>query len=156
MLNTDVKQEITLCYCDPLYDISMRGWELMHYGFECQCNACTDLDNPHSFGAASRERRWKMRELDMKLRMAVMKETEKLGIRLELVGLLKEEGLCNVLMASTYLDIARGCEQGGDVIMAVKAAKKALEIFTICCGADHELSENAAKSVRAFEKQLPR
>jgi hypothetical protein len=40
--------------------------------------------------------------------------------------------------------------------MAVKAARKALQTNTICLGAENERAEDAAKTVRAFEKQLPK
>lgn len=62
-------EEITLTYCDPLYDVAMRKWELQHYGFKCDCKACIELDengamDPTCFAAASAERRYRLRELD--------------------------------------------------------------------------------------------
>jgi hypothetical protein len=155
LLATNPPQEITLCYCDPFYDVSMRKWELMHYGFECQCRACVDFGTADTFAHDSRERRWKLREWDKELQMTT-NDAERLEIRLYMVGTQKEEGLCNPAMASAYLEIARICERGGDVMMAVKAAKKALEIYTLCLGTESENADNAAKSVRAFEKQLPK
>lgn len=148
----DAAQEITLCYCDPYFDISMRRWELKHYGFQCRCKACINPDDPKSFAFASRERRWKLRELDIELRVAA-KDTDRLRIRIETVATMREEGLCCPMMAHMYLEIARGFERGGDVEKAVKAATKALETYTICLGIANEKTQDAAKSVRAFEKQ---
>jgi hypothetical protein len=40
--------------------------------------------------------------------------------------------------------------------MAVKAARKALQTNTICLGTENERAEDAANTLRAFEKQLPK
>lgn len=149
-----MRQEITLCYCDPFYDISMRKWELMHYGFECQCKACKNPDDPTSFAHTSRERRWKLRSLDSQIRLA-RDDAEKLEVRLEMVGAMKEEGLCAPMMAFLYMEIAQICAGGGDFVMAAKAARKALETYSTCVGGENERSREAAKSVRAFERQIP-
>ena len=150
----NTRQEITLCYCDPFYDISMRKWELMHYGFECQCKACKNPDDPESFAHASRERRWKMRNLDAALRIAVS-ASEQLQVRLDLVGTMKAEGMCTPYMDFLYLEIARICAQGEDYVTAAKAAKKAQETYSICVGAENHRALKAGKSVRAFERQIP-
>jgi tetratricopeptide (TPR) repeat protein len=133
----------------------MRRWELQHYGFECKCRACVDIDTPGSFGAASRERRWKMRELNQQLRV-VANDQERLQVRLEQIAAMAEEGFCLPAMGDMYLEVARICERNGDLLMAVKAARKALENYTTCYGAENERTTDAAKSVRAFEKQLPK
>jgi hypothetical protein len=151
-----VAQEITLCYVDELHDASLRGWHFMHYGFECQCKACKDRNDTKSFAHASHERRWKMRELDLKLRMVSLSEDERFKARLHMVAAMKSEGLCSPQMADHYLQIARASASKDDMEFAVKAAKKALEMFTVCCGAEHEFSVRTVKTVRAFEKQLRR
>lgn len=131
----------------------MRTWELKHYGFKCVCKACLNPDDPTSFAHASRERRWKLRELEVSLGMAT-NDDERLRIRLEMVAAMKAEGLCCPIMAHMYLEVARICERKGDLDMAVKAARKALETSITCMGAESEKSVDMAKSVRAFERQL--
>jgi hypothetical protein len=133
----------------------MRKWELMHYDFECRCRACVDFDKAKTFAHGSHERRWKLREWNKGLYMCT-KDAERLEIRLNMVGTMSEEGMCIPAMAYSYIEIAEICERGGDIVMAVKAAKKALETYTICFGIDSKWVEDAAKSVWTFEKQLPK
>lgn len=85
-----VGKEITLSYVDPLYDGSARMWELWHYGFECDCPACGDTRIEGSFAARSRDRRWRLREIDERY---YFDEKDKLRAKLEAVGLMREEGL---------------------------------------------------------------
>lgn len=85
-------EEITLSYVDPLYDVSARMWELWHYGFECDCPACGDTRVQGSFAARSRERRWRLREID---EMYYLDNKDKLRAKLEAVGLMKEGGIIN-------------------------------------------------------------
>ncbi|KIW03496.1 uncharacterized protein PV09_05263 [Verruconis gallopava] len=146
-------EEITVCYCDPFYDVSMRRWELMHYGFECRCRACHDFDKAGTFANESRERRWKLRELGLALPLC-QSEAERLRVRLQMVAATKAEGLQNPAVANMYLEIAQICDHTGDGEMAVKAARKALDMFTVCLGADSEDAQDAAKRVRVLEKQL--
>lgn len=133
----------------------MRTWELKHYGFKCICKACLNPDDPKSFAHASRERRWKLRELELSLGMTT-NDDERLRIRLDMAGTMKAEGLCCPIMAHMYLEIARICERKNDLVTAVKAARKALETSVICMGVASEKSVDIAKSVRAFERQLPK
>jgi hypothetical protein len=72
-----------------------------------------------------------------------------------MVGVMKEEGLCTPMMAWLYLEIARICAGSEDFVTAAKAARKALETYTTCVGGENERSIGAAKSVRAFKRQIP-
>lgn len=84
------RQEITVSYCDPYLDVSMRMFELWHYGFECDCPACGDTRIVGSFAAKSRDRRWRLREIDDWI---FLDDKEKLKAKVEAVAVIKEEGL---------------------------------------------------------------
>jgi hypothetical protein len=132
----------------------MRRWDLQHYGFACTCPACTSPDTPGTFGNASRDRRWKLRELDSQLRL-VSNDKEGLQVRLEMVAVMLEEGFVLPVMGQLYLEIARICARNGDVGMAVRAARRGEGVYRVCLGCENEKTVDARKSVRAFEKQLP-
>jgi len=114
----DVKEgeEITLSYCDPYYDPALRGWELQHYGFVCDCAACGDSGVEESFAAGSLQRRARLREIeeDVLSREGGLVSEEENGdgdgvaerkVRpeglLETVRLCREEGLVNPGLAET-------------------------------------------------------
>jgi hypothetical protein len=62
-------EEITLSYCDMIHDKSLRSYELKHYGFVCDCPACSDdEENETSFGYQSAERRFRLQELERETR----------------------------------------------------------------------------------------
>ena len=44
---------------------TLRSWELKHYGFICDCRACTEnADDETTFAHESMERRYKIQELE--------------------------------------------------------------------------------------------
>ena len=109
-------EEVTLTYCDPLYDTAMRRWELQHYGFRCDCKACVEPDesgamDPSGFAAASAERRYRLRELDELLggsrfgftpgTHAAIEEEKRLRHLLETAGLMVDEGLVTPSLGQT-------------------------------------------------------
>jgi hypothetical protein len=62
-------EEITLSYCDMIHDKASRSWELKHYGFVCDCRACTeDEDDETTFAHKSAERRFRLQELERETR----------------------------------------------------------------------------------------
>ena len=63
-------EEITLSYCDATQNRAARLYQLKHYGFECDCPACADDDDPESFAAQSAARRYRLSELQRELGMA--------------------------------------------------------------------------------------
>jgi hypothetical protein len=65
-----------------------------HYGFECECKACANAENPNSFAAKSRDRRWRLRELDDKLFYREDDIAIEFNDKIELAVLMGEEGLC--------------------------------------------------------------
>ena len=99
-----MQKEITLSYCDPTYDYSMRLWELNHYGFECNCPACIDVDVPGSFADQSKERRWRLRELDDGLVGGSLPGggvDANLKVQIEMVALMREEGMVSPNLAGS-------------------------------------------------------
>lgn len=67
----DIKEgeEITISYCDMMHDTPLRAWELKHYGFVCDCPACSGDENDEgSFAYKSAERRYKLQELERETR----------------------------------------------------------------------------------------
>lgn len=101
-------EEITVAYCDPLYDEAIRRRELQHYGFNCDCAAChhpVDKNggtDPTCFAAASKERKYRLREIDQFLGrglywysegMAVLDEAQQVRLLIEEMNLLNAEGL---------------------------------------------------------------
>ncbi|TID12995.1 SET domain-containing protein [Venturia nashicola] len=148
-------EEITLSYLDPFYEPSQRKWELQHYGFVCGCVACVDLDEEESFGSKSRERRFRLAELVERGAYPGTFE-ELLKGKVEIAVVMREEGLTGACLGDDYLSIARLVANNNppDFRFAHTAATQALDVYTACLGADSEKAMEAAKSVRAFNKQM--
>jgi hypothetical protein len=95
MRDIEKDEEITISYCDIAHDKASRQWELKHYGFCCDCPACSgDESDAQSFAAKSASNRFRLMELGEELKD--IEHTEggvKLVERLlENIKLLKEEG----------------------------------------------------------------
>jgi hypothetical protein len=98
----DIKkdEEITLSYCEISHDKATRARELKHYGFVCNCQACSsDEGDPESFAANSAARRFRMMELEEAFQFTrgpnLGKGLDQAGFveqLLEYIKLLKEEG----------------------------------------------------------------
>lgn len=101
-------EEITLSYCDMTHEKAARAWELKHYGFVCDCPACTeDIDLPETFANKSADQRFRIAELDRATkfrrgpRLEVgAKQPEFVGQLLELAKLYNELGLYSVELAN--------------------------------------------------------
>lgn len=62
-------EEITFSYCDMSHDKATRAWELKHYGFKCNCRACTeDERDVNGFAYKSRLRRFRIMDLESETR----------------------------------------------------------------------------------------
>ncbi|KAI4646948.1 hypothetical protein J4E93_005172 [Alternaria ventricosa] len=93
-------EEITLSYCDMIHDKSLRAYELKHYGFTCDCPACSDDEEDETtFGHQSAERRFRLQELERETRFFRGANLEKGAQRedfvkklLQLAALHKAEG----------------------------------------------------------------
>ncbi|KAH7134925.1 hypothetical protein B0J11DRAFT_426442 [Dendryphion nanum] len=135
---TDIAKDdqITLAYIDIVHDKATRLWELKHYGFVCDCAACSgDDSDPKSFAAQSAERRFRLDELNEGLKRLRGPYLE-IGARdegfikkmLEFAKLLREEGHYTARLADTYLDIALVAERNGDYGTAKICALNALRV----------------------------
>ncbi|KAI4616993.1 uncharacterized protein J4E87_008505 [Alternaria ethzedia] len=137
-------EEITLSYCDMIHDKSLRVYELKHYGFTCDCPACSDDEEDEtSYGYQSAERRFRLQELERETRFFRGANLEKGAQRddfvkklLQLAALHKAEGDYTARLANLFLDIALVCELRGDLGMAELTAGKAVEVKRDCQGAD--------------------
>jgi len=93
-------EEITLSYCDMIHDKSLRAYELKHYGFTCDCPACSDDEEDETaFGYQSAEQRFRLQELERETRFFRGANLEKGAQRddfvkklLQLAALHKAEG----------------------------------------------------------------
>jgi hypothetical protein len=125
--------QIKLSYELPYQTISERAEKLSAYGFTCACNACgCDAD-------ASDIRRARMVILNARIRVASRKQawaSDKPRAALELVRLLKEEGLVGEALGLAYHDAAKGWKRHGRLDLAVRYAARELEICIMCYGAD--------------------
>lgn len=109
----DVKknEQITLAYCDMTHDKATRRWELKHYGFFCDCSACSGDDTePETFAAKSASRRFRLMELDRDFKYMrgpnIHIGAKQLGFMeklLEYAQLLNEEGDFTIRLANTYV-----------------------------------------------------
>lgn len=94
-------EEITLSYVDLFYEPSQRKWELQHYGFVCGCPACVDLDDAESFGAKSRERRFRLAELEER-GCSPGTFADVLRGKIEIAKVMREEGLSGACLGDKY------------------------------------------------------
>lgn len=109
MRDIEKDEQITVAYCDMTHDKATRRWELKHYGFFCDCPACSgDDSNPASFAAKSAARRFRLMELDDEFRgkrgpyLEIGAKDEGLGLKLlEYARLLMEEGDNTIRLANT-------------------------------------------------------
>ncbi|KAF2469942.1 SET domain-containing protein, partial [Lindgomyces ingoldianus] len=154
--------QITLAYCDTTHDKATRQWELKHYGFLCDCHACSgDESDSSSWAAKSAARRYRMMELQQETRYKRGKflefgvKTEAfVGKLLEFAKLMNEEGDYTARAADIYLDIALVCEQHGDLNFARLAAQKALQIIMDCAGPDFPDAKKYAGVVKRIKGKI--
>jgi hypothetical protein len=158
--NIAADEEITLSYCDMNHDKATRRWELKHYGFECNCAACVNDNDPDSFAALSAQRRIRLMELDKEFQRTRWRYLE-VGAKepgfveklLEYAKLLNEEGDYTIKLANTYLDIGLVCEQYSDFKKAYSCALKALKVVMDSLGKDSPEYPKYKAVVRRLKKK---
>ncbi|KAF2005660.1 SET domain-containing protein [Amniculicola lignicola CBS 123094] len=160
----DIKagEEITVSYGDIKYDRDTRRWTLKHYGFECDCPACSgDVTNLNSWAGKSEERRFRMRELDEETHTLRGRNLEAgartegfLAKLLEFAKLLIEERDHTIHLANIYVDIALICERQGNLVIAKATAEKALRVKLDCHGPDFPDLKNYTGVVRRIKKKI--
>lgn len=137
-------EQITVSYIDLAVDKEVRLWQLKHYGFVCDCEACTgDEHDPTTFAGKSAVRRDRLRELEEKtdfmrgpyLADAAQSQTF-VKQMLEYAKLLREEGSYSPLLAAVYLDLAVVAEGSNDLTTARLCADAAVKVKVDVQGLD--------------------
>ncbi|KAF2644115.1 SET domain-containing protein [Massarina eburnea CBS 473.64] len=138
-------EEITLSYCKMSHEKTLRAWELKHYGFKCDCEACVGEEEgkPDSFAHKTKERRFQITELERETRLMRGRHLEQArGSQLwmdqmaKLVELYTEEGDYTATLASVYFDLAIISELNGDMIPALTSAAQATKTMRESQGED--------------------
>jgi hypothetical protein len=124
--------QIHLSYERPYQTISERQEKLSAYGFVCSCTACS------TDAAASDIRRARMAKLDAKIRFQKRQlwRSPPPGAALELIKLLKEEGIFGEALGLAYHDAAQGWRRHGRLDLAAIYAVKELNVCIMCFGQD--------------------
>ncbi|KAF1829467.1 hypothetical protein BDW02DRAFT_573955 [Decorospora gaudefroyi] len=124
--------QIKLSYERPYQTGSSRREKLAAYGFTCSCTACG------SDAAASDVRRARMVMLDGRIRSGRRQlwRSPVPKAALELIKLLKEEGLVGEALGLAYHDAAAGWKRYGRLDRAVACAIHELETAITCFGID--------------------
>ncbi|KAK4984776.1 hypothetical protein LTR50_006398 [Elasticomyces elasticus] len=143
--DVEAGDEITVSYTRPIERTAVRQRHLEdHYGFSCDCPAC---DDDEEFAAESAERREHMVNLNEMLEAynddadcAVIKTAEEAVETTEqLIDLMGEEGLFGKDVGRLHWDIGSHYEALERWKDARKHYDLALEVYILCCGADHPL-----------------
>jgi hypothetical protein len=122
--------QIKLSYERPYQTTSSRRAKLSAYGFTCACPACSDAS------CCSDVRRSRMLLLDARIRTGRRQlwRSPVPKAALELIRLLKEEGLVGEALGLAYHDAALGWKRHGRLDLAVGCARKELEVAVMCFG----------------------
>lgn len=142
--------QIYLSYERPYQTIQSRQEKLSAYGFVCACTACS------SGAVISDVRRARMIVLDARIRF----EKRQLwrspwpSAALELIKLLKEEGLVGEALGLAHHDAATGWRRHGRLDLAIKSASKELEVCIVCFGLDSVCVESTMAFVLELKAQL--
>ncbi|KAF2177475.1 hypothetical protein K469DRAFT_644297, partial [Zopfia rhizophila CBS 207.26] len=138
--------QINLSYERPYQTLSSRREKLSAYGFVCSCAAC-------GCGAvASDVRRARMVVLDARIRVGRKQKwkAEVPKAALELVRLVREEGLVGEALGLAYHDAAVGWKRHGRLDLAVKYALEELDVCVTCYGTDSPYVD----TTRAFLQEV--
>lgn len=131
--------QIQLAYERPYQTLLDRRLKLEAYGFECTCPACS------SNSVASEVRRKRMVVLDSRIRVERKQKWkhEKPRAALQLVRLVKEEGLVGEALGLAYHDVAAGWKKNGRLDLAVRYASLEVEVCVLCYGKDSPYVETS-------------
>ncbi|OAL57290.1 hypothetical protein IQ07DRAFT_582499 [Pyrenochaeta sp. DS3sAY3a] len=142
--------QINLSYELPYQTISSRREKLSAYGFVCSCIAC------ECGAVASDIRRARMVVLDARIRVG-RKQIWRSGVpkaALELVKLLKEEGLVGEALGLAYHEAAAGWKRHGRLDLAVRYALKELDICVMCYGMNSPYVDTTTVFLRELKVEL--
>ena len=158
---TDIPEgeEMTICYGRAFCTRDQRQSELRIYNFYCGCPAC---QTETASGKASESRRLVMKALNDQIIMFQSMLNEALlvyGLQdpltpvLQLIGLIKEEGLHGELM-TPYRDAADYLRDRGDYEEALTFAHLELEEEVVCLGDDSDVVYRTIEYIEELEQEL--
>jgi hypothetical protein len=142
--------QINLSYERPYQTSKSRHEKLSAYGFACSCIACG------SGAAASDARRARMIVLDARIRFERRQlwRSPRPTAALELIKLLKEEGIMGEALGLAYHDAAAGWVRHGRLDLAANCAAQELKICIMCFGADSPCVDTTTAFLHGLEEQL--
>jgi hypothetical protein len=140
--------EVTLSYTLPYAVGSTRRAKLAAYGFTCACPAC--------LAPESDVRRARLVVLEARVRVAKKQAWRVTMPRpaMELVRLLRDEGLVGEALGLGLHEVAVGWRRFGRVDLAVRYALRELEVCVMCYGADSACVEASKKFLQELEAEL--
>ncbi|ORY13412.1 hypothetical protein BCR34DRAFT_586557 [Clohesyomyces aquaticus] len=143
-------EQINLSYETPYQTLASRREKLSAYGFQCSCKACSDDS------IASDVRRARMAVLDGRIRVERKQKwkSEAPKASLQLIRLVKEEGLVGEALGLAFHDAAAGWKKHGRLDLAVRYALKELEICVTCYGMDSPYVETTGRFLKNLQAEL--
>jgi hypothetical protein len=152
VIDIPANTQINLSYERPYQTIASRKEKLSAYGFVCSCPACG------SDAAASEVRRTRMVKLDSRIRFQRRQlwRSPVPKAALELIKLLKEEGLMGESLGLTYHDAATAWRRNGRLDLAAIYAVKELEVCIMCFGQDSPSVDTSMAFLQELECQCPK
>ncbi|CAO2650911.1 Nn.00g092080.m01.CDS01 [Neocucurbitaria sp. VM-36] len=142
--------QIKISYERPYQTRDARRQKLSAYGFVCSCPACDDNTE------ASEIRRARMVVLDRRIRVGRKQlwRSPMPKAELELVRLLKEEGLVGEALGLAYHDAAAGWKRHGRLDLAVRYAFKELEVCLMCYGTNSPYVDTTTAFLQKLRVEL--
>jgi hypothetical protein len=143
-------EQIVLSYERPYQTLDARRDKLAAYGFVCSCIAC-DSD-----AIASDIRRARMVVLDgqIRTRRRELWRSPAPKAALELIKLLKEEGLMGEALGLAYHDAAAGWRRHGRLDLATSYAVKELDASIMCFGTDSPYVDTTTAFLKELKAEL--
>jgi hypothetical protein len=142
--------QIYLNYERPYQKINSRREKLSAYGFVCSCTAC-GCD-----AVASDVRRARMVLLDGRIRSQRRQLWTSPVPRaaLELIKVLREEGLVGEALGLAFHDAAVGWKRHGRLDLAISYASKELDVCIMCFGLDSSCVDTTTAFLQELKAQL--
>lgn len=140
--------EVTLSYTLPYAEGAARRAKLAAYGFTCACPAC--------LAPESDVRRARLVVLEARVRVGKKQAWRVTMPRaaMEMVRLLREEGLVGEALGLALHEVAAGWRRFGRVDLAVRYAMRELEVCVMCYGTDSACVEASRRFLQELEAEL--
>ncbi|KAL8658828.1 MAG: hypothetical protein Q9226_000761 [Calogaya cf. arnoldii] len=147
-------KEIVTTYIEICRDRAQRQFDLLPWGFQCDCQAC---DGSTEFGQASDRRRKRLRELEHNNTLETRFESRDLWqFVIECMDLLREEEVEDREMKRNYATAAELHEKLGNLEKAYEWQEKVVEQIATCAGTDHDRYHEAQAKLQDLRRQLGR